>query len=352
MGIFSKGVILQQNKEPALSRPVQEFFNAGGNRVSIGLPPVEDLQQVTGDRLLKLARDAKITDENDGRLLYDKLLQMRLQKATMVVMDAVDDEPYVSSQMACLLHKTEQAVGGLKLAARVLGVEKMAIAVYKNINDLAVKIPRSIQSIPVKRVTGRYPAQYRIRDLFDPQEKLAVVGAGALIHLYRALTENIQQTTCFVTVAGNCIGNPTNLEVSIGMTAMQLLERCGLIRNPSRIIVGGTMTGVSVIDPDKTLITANTRALLAFRDDVKDQHYQCIGCGRCVQVCPESLNPCYIRRLYEKRYFAQLALYDPQRCMECATCSYVCPSKLELADTMHLVKKHLQALQQKGGDAQ
>ncbi len=68
-----------------------------------------------------------------------------------------------------------------------------------------------------------------------------MVGVGALIHLARAVAFNKPQTTTFITVAGDCIGNPTNLEVSLGMTVGQVLERCGLIEDPARVVVGGSI---------------------------------------------------------------------------------------------------------------
>ena len=65
-----------------------------------------------------------------------------------------------------------------------------------------------------------------------------IAGAASLLHLHRAITEGRVQTT-FVTVAGNCVTNPRNFEVSIGTPVSSLLERSGLLREPSYILEGG-----------------------------------------------------------------------------------------------------------------
>ena len=104
------------------------------------------------------------------------------------------------------------------------------------------------------------------------------------------------QTTSFVTVAGNCVTNPRNFEVSIGTPVSSLLERSGLLREPSYILEGGAMHGIRISDPDHTLIRASTSSILAFRVDRQEQLYSCIGCGRCVEACPSGLNP---HKLYQ-----------------------------------------------------
>ena len=131
-----------------------------------------------------------------------------------------------------------------------------------------------------------------------------------------------------------------NLEVSLGMTVMQVLERCGLIQNPTRVVCGGPMTGVSILDLDRTLITPTTRAVLAFKENILDSHYNCIGCGRCEQACPVGLNPMYIYRFVQNSYFAHLEPFDAHLCTGCGTCSYICPSKLNVAVTVAAAKDY------------
>lgn len=343
-GFLYKGIVLEQFKEPALSRDLREFFNADTISAQMERDPVDDPQALTPQQIISIARDAHIVDERDGQLLADKLEPFLLKRSHMLVCDAIDDEPYISSQLNPLLKNQKLAAIGLQLLQKVVNTENAFFAVYKNLTDLDVKIPKEIGGFQVKRVRGGYPAEYQASKIFSGESGALVVGAGALLYLARAVLFNKPQTTAFVTVAGNCIGNPTNLEVSIGMTVNQVLERCGLIEDPSRVIIGGSMTGISVIDTEHTLVTATTRAILAFKEDVKVQNFSCIGCSRCVHVCPQGLNPFFLYRSVKlNRYFA-FREFDAHMCIGCGTCSYICPAKLDLSETIMYGAEHFRRM--------
>lgn len=328
--IFSRGIVLEQHKEPALSRDLQEFTSAGEGVVTMAREPVQDPGALTPREIVQIAREAKIIDESDGTPLWEKLQEGQKQGVTILAVDAIDDEPYISSQLCPALQLGDQLAGGARLAQKALGAEESFVAIYKHLMDVETKIPQEIGGLPVHRITGGYPAEYRAnRQLRD--ENTLLLGACALIHLYRAVHENRVQTTCFVTVAGNCIANPMNLEATIGMTAMQLLERCGLAQNPNRIVAGGSMMGYGILDPEKTLVGPITRGLIAFKEYSKHVGYTCIGCGRCTQVCPQGLSPYYLYQFITRKKMKYIDRFDLDRCIGCGTCSYVCPAKLDLS---------------------
>ena len=337
MSIFSKGIILTQHKEPALSGPIVRFVNPNTDQADLGVRKLA--VQNEEEAIVEIARLAQIVDERSGKKLH-KTLRKTMGSAEIVIADAVDDEPYVSSRLGPLLAYREEVADGLALCAQVVGCEKTAIMAYKMISDTETHIPRTLEKIKVTRVRSRYPARLSAQlKRFGSGQKL-IVSVGALIHLSRAVYKHKKQSTVFVTVAGNCVSNPMNMEVSIGMTLMQVLERCGLSEQPTRIVRGGSMTGICVIDAEKTLVTHTTRAILAVREDERDMLYSCIGCGRCEQVCPSGLNPMYIRRFVSTNYFARLKSFDAHMCIGCGTCSYICPSKLEVATATLQAKEY------------
>lgn len=327
-GLFSRGLVLDQNKEPALSRDLREFAPGGGAPLEI--PAAEDPSALSGDEILRYARLADIVDERDGAMLDEKLLEGRRAGAVLLVADAMDDEPYVSSQLNPLFKLSQQAVQGLWLAAKAAGTRETQIAVYKNISEVRLKIPGTLYGVKIKRITGKYPVEARTRFSGKGKEVL-LVGVGALIHLYRAVYRGVRQSTAFVTVAGDCVANPQNLEVPLGATAGQVLERCGLIEEPGRVVLGGPMTGQSVTQPDSAEIDVTTRAVLAFRSDARNRHFQCIGCGKCVRVCPRRLSPVYLYKAARTRQVRLLRQFDVTMCIGCGTCSYICPAKLDLS---------------------
>ena len=340
-GFFTRGIILEQRKEPAFSHDLRKFFNVNTNNITFDGSDLPPAAEMTGNDIIEAAQRAKIIDERDGLPLYEKLMLARDSGVLTVVGDASDDEPYISSQINPLLKKQDLALAGLRFAQKAVGAKNLYFAVYKNITDVSMKIPHKIEGVELRRVRGRYPAEYRILEEFSDCRPILLVGVCSLIHLTRAVVASKVQTTCFITVAGNCVTNPSNLEVSQGMPIMQVLERCGLSSPPNSIILGGSMTGVTCRDPDNNLVTTATRAILAFYEDDKDRHYRCIGCGRCVDVCPENLTPFYLNKCITHGRLRDLPFYDIDRCTGCGTCSYICPAKLDLAANIKRAKKQM-----------
>ena len=250
-GLYRRGVMLEQMKEPALSRTVKQM---------VPVEPAEnprDVNALSPEEILQAAEDADIVDETDSRPLAEKLREA-MGSGAMLLIDAIDDEPYVSSQMGPMLALREQCAAGIQLAARVLGTTDSAVLVYKHISDSEVAIPRNIGGIPIKKVGGKYPAQRQMEEELAEQYRekggWLLVGACAMIHLYRAAAEGRPQTTTFVTVAGNCIG----------------CGRCSAVcpqgLNPMRIL--------------QELRRGNRRAVeeLGIED--------CIQCTCCSYICP------------------------------------------------------------------
>lgn len=334
---FPKGIVLEQNKEPALSRDLRDFFS-GSPMSYMDRAAVTNTENIDPDDVIDIAREAQIIDETDGAPLYKKLIWGKNKAIVTVIGDAIDDEPYISSQLNPALKLSKEMAGGLRLVQKTVSANDAYVAVYKNLADLNTRIPGNIEGIPVNRVSGRYPAQEQAKRRLKGRKTL-IVGTCALIHLYRAVYENRIQTTCFVTVAGNCIANPLNLEVSIGVTVMQLLERCGLAEEPSRVVVGGSMTGYGVLNTEKTVVGVMTRGILAFKEFFKEMNYKCIGCGKCAAVCPEGLSPYYLYNFITQKRYKYIDAFDVDKCIGCGTCSYICPAKLDIATVIFDAKR-------------
>ncbi len=337
-----KGILLEQNKEPVLSR---------GIKVLDSLPPVEtnfldsrvEPDQMSPRRLVIAARQAQIVDETDGTQLWKKLENAIEEPFRAIAVDALDDEPYISSQLCIALWMPGELEEAIDLLCQNLKIEKAVVEIYRNLTDIGTPIPKKIGEYRVRRVGGTYPAEKRVR---RDSSRVLRVGACALIHLYRAVFKKRVQTTAFVSVAGDCIANPANYEVPLDVSVSQVLDAVGLIAQPKRIVVGGSMTGFGVDDPQNVRVLSATRGILAFADQFEDLGYSCIGCGRCVDVCPQGLSPYFINRFLRagKNRIAGQAALD---CTFCGACSYVCPAKLDLSHSIYLAASEERRLKEK-----
>lgn len=325
-----QGILLEQNKEPALSREIKKMKECEECEQKLEKPVSPTPGLLAPYEIVMIAREAKIVDESDGRRLWRKLAQAARESISGVVVDAVDDEPYLSSQLGPALWMQEQLDEAIGLVKRAVGANKVQVEIYKNLLDVDMKIPSSIGGSKVERIGGTYPAELRAR-WHSRRANTLVIGAGAMIHLWRAAYLGLAQTTCFVTVAGDCIANPGNYEVPIGMSVMRVAEHAGLIAEPRRMVAGGSMTGFGLTNPERVMITPATRGVLAFAQDFKEMNFTCIGCGRCAAVCPENLSPYFIYKAMKAKRRKRLELFDADLCTGCGTCSYVCPAKLDLA---------------------
>lgn len=331
----SRGIVLEQKKEPALSRDLQHFVASQPTAV---IETLAEGEEVTLQRLIRLSQEANIIDERNGKPLAQILESWEGKTCERIIGDAMDDEPYVSSQTNPFMKLGADAAYGLRLLQQALQPKRCEFAVYQEMYYLNSRVPTKVEEFKVKKIGGKYPMEQRAVRRMGPE--VLTVGVGSLIHLARAAKEGIVQNSCFVTVAGNCVGNPSNLEVTIGTPVSALLDRCGLIADPSVICLGSAMRGITVVDPDHTLVRPNTAAVIALKEGKKSRRIMdCIGCGRCLEVCPEGLNPMelYLAASANRRETAtRLGLY---RCIGCSTCSYICPSRLELSDCFQSKKK-------------
>jgi Na+-translocating ferredoxin:NAD+ oxidoreductase RnfC subunit len=293
-----------------------------------------DPESLTPADLTSIAREAGIIDEADGRRLWKKIAQATREGIDSIVVDALDDEPYISSQLCMVVWMGEELCTGINFLRRAIGAERVSIEVYRNLFDIDLEIPAQIGPYKVRRVGGNYPAEQRSRSKWH--RRSLVVGACALIHLQRAVLMGRAQTSCFVSVAGDCVANPANYELPLGCTIQQVLDATGILAVPKRIVAGGSMTGFGISDPETVTVAPATRGILAFADQFEDFGYTCIGCGRCIDACPQDLSPYYLYKLLRAKR-SKLALADANDCTGCGACSYICPAKLELAQQIYSV---------------
>lgn len=288
------------------------------------------VQNMSVDDIINLAYEASIIDEIDGEYIFKKLLNLNeiFLSNGKIYIDAVDDQPYTSSNEAVLLHYPNAIDFAIKVLKNIFKTEKVDI-IFNDVESYnrEVKIQKKCGDTEITKVKWHYPVRHNIKNKLKYN---IAIGVQSILHLARALLNNeYKQTTTFVTVAGNAVKNPRNVEVPIGTPVEEIINEFLLSSEPKRIILGQAITGVSVTDVDIP-ISATTRSVLIFSDYVVSKKMECIGCSKCADVCPQNLLPSYRNKFKETGDKSFQEFSSESKCIKCYCCTYICPSHIDL----------------------
>ncbi|WP_050699400.1 4Fe-4S dicluster domain-containing protein [Anaeromassilibacillus senegalensis] len=295
------------------------------------------------EQIIAAAASAGIVDEFDGQPLYKKLKQFRRRGVDLLLANAIDDDPYVSSAIATLRACPDQVLLGLEAAAKACGAADCQIAASSRAEVRLLQ--RTHATASCVAVETRYPARAMLkRKLYREGKKTGFIGVQACAALERTLRTGLPQTETLVTVTGDAVLNPFNLRVPLGTPLHSLLDFCGTEQAPGACFIGSSVTGRRVTDLG-TPVTADTRCLIALKKAPVPRGFPCIGCGQCARACPKSIVPWAVYEEMSREKPDPLRLTNVQHCIACGACGLACPSEI------HLTAAVLRAAEYKGGGA-
>jgi electron transport complex protein RnfC len=272
-------------------------------------------------------------------------------KETLII-NGCECEPYITCDYRLMVEWTNKIVAGTRLARKAAGCKRVIIAIEDNKPRAieAFRSNRQVESndIEVVELKTRYP-QGGERQLINtvlgkqvatggipPAIGVLVMNVATVTAIAEAVVQRRPLTHRVVTVTGQAIASPENLYAAIGTSVGELIEFCGgLTQKGAKVVMGGPMTGIAIAD-FSTPITKTTGAItiLTKRQVGHAKHAQrvtpCIRCGRCIEACPEKLNPTKIAHAVMHNMMDAAKDYYISACIECGCCSYVCPANIEL----------------------
>ena len=170
-----------------------------------------------------------------------------------------------------------------------------------------------------------------------------VMNVSSIAFVAKYMRTGMPLITKRLTVDGDAIAEPKNVEVAIGTSFSDVIDFCGGFKTePKKIIMGGPMMGFAVPTINYPVLK-NNNAILAFSAaktaEAEKPETPCIRCARCVNACPFSLMPAAIEKAYKAGNVDALKALKVNLCMECGCCAYVCPAKRNLVSVNRLAKK-------------
>ena len=283
-----------------------------------------------------------------------KLAPKNLEEIDTLVINGAECEPYITSDNRCFIEDTRYILAGIKAVMKYLNIEKCIIGIESNkpqaiaamkeaidaegieVKELPCRYPQGAEKVLIENCTGRevpFPG-------LPSDVGVIVMNVTSTAFVGKYLETGMPLTTKRLTVDGDIVKEPKNVEVIIGTPIQELLDFCGgLTAEPGKVLYGGPMMGTCVADLSQPILK-NNNAILAF--SVARAHTpkptNCIHCGRCVNACPLGLAAKDIVKAYEKGDVEELKNLNADLCMSCGTCSFVCPAKRPLAPSIALAK--------------
>ncbi|WP_373774715.1 electron transport complex subunit RsxC [Porphyromonas loveana] len=283
-------------------------------------------------------------------------------KAEILIINAVECEPYLTSDHALMLEKGEEIMVGVSILMKAIQVQKAVIGVENNKKDAIAhlsKLAAAYPGIEVMPLKVQYP-QGGEKQLIDavirkqvksgalPISTGAVVqNVGTVFAVYEAVQKNKPLIERIVTITGKKLSRPSNFLVRIGTPIAALIEAAGgLPENTGKIIGGGPMMGRALLSPDVPVTKGSSGVLILDKEEsVRKPMRDCIRCAKCVGVCPMGLNPAFLMRdtLYKSWDTAEKG--NVVDCIECGSCSFTCPANRPLLDYIRQAKKTVMGIQ-------
>lgn len=282
-----------------------------------------------------------------------------------VIVNAAECEPYITSDYRRLVEQPSEVIEGLKIVLKLFENAKGVIAVENNKPDVIEnlkKLTEKEDKISVAELKTKYPqgserhiiyavTKRKINSSMLPADAGCIVdNVDTIYNIYRAVKFNKPLTERIVTVSGDGINSPCNLEVPFGTSHAQLVKEAGgMDENVEKIISGGPMMGQAMFSLEVPVIKGSS-ALLAFKQDEisRAAMTNCLNCGKCAMVCPEGLICAKLAHAADANDMEAFVKMHGMECIECGTCNYNCPANRNITQSVRTMKRKVQAARRKG----
>lgn len=336
-------------------------------------------ESLDAGQLSSIFLEAGLIELNEEQTaLSRKLGCYRENPVETLVINACENEPYVTSDYALIMSSPVEVLKGVEILRRACGTAKAVIALLDDKLEAAEVLKSKIyflkwDHIRVEVLSSRYPQGLTaplMKTLFDediisdiihlrrmaPAEEedwlyvQALAGRGYAMHspatafaAYEAVVFQKPLYERAVTVSGECVIQPHNFWFPFGYEIEEAFKRAkGFMREPGKILLNGPMRG-QVLAELKAGILPGVRAVLGLPKELvaEKESGPCTHCNECVEVCPMDISPVMITLAAERGLFEDARDWGAEACIFCGNCEYACPANRPMSELVETARRAL-----------
>ena len=317
----------------------------------------EQVDALTPDDLMKIIREAGIVGMGGATFPTHVKLSSGIGKVDTIIVNVSECEPYITADDRLCREFPDKLISGLKVVMKILGLDKAHIGIEDNkpeavqalkaaldpasgiqIDVLPAKYPQGAEKQLIYAVTGRQVPSGGLPAAVG----CAVFNAATCKAIHDAVYDGMPLVKRIVTVSGDIVMEPKNLMVPVGTAINDLLEAVGHSENPYKVLSGGPMMGMAQFDLSAPIIKgSNAITILGKNNRYMLDSWECIRCGKCIDVCPMHLMPVMMHRARREDDLEGLKEFNVMDCIECGCCAYTCPARIPLVQSFRAAKQLL-----------
>ncbi|MCW8944414.1 MAG: electron transport complex subunit RsxC [Sedimenticola sp.] len=275
-----------------------------------------------------------------------------------LIINGAECEPYITCDDLLMQTQAEKILSGISIIRRLVGAEKCLIGVEDNKPEAISALKQTVAEhelswISVITIPTLYPSggeKQLIKVLTGKEVPSGSIPAkiGMICHnvttafaVAEAVMDGKPLISRYITITGNGVAQPRNIEALIGTPASELIAQAGGYTDQVyKLIMGGPMMGFTLASDEIPITKASNCLLAADKTESPDPELAlaCIRCGQCAAHCPANLLPQQMYWYARAKDLEKVQEYNLFDCIECGCCSHVCPSHIPLVQYFRFAK--------------
>ncbi|MDH5190258.1 MAG: electron transport complex subunit RsxC [Gammaproteobacteria bacterium] len=319
---------------------------------------ISDYKTLTPEQIREIVSEAGIVGMGGaGFPSFIKLNPGEEKKVKTLILNGAECEPYITCDDMLMREQAKNIIAGARIMLYSLQAERCLIGIEDNKPEAISAIQNAasafsditVVAVPTLYPTGGEKQLIKVLTGLEVPSQSLPGSIGIVCHnvatanaVYHAVILGEPSVSRIVTVAGDKVKTPRNLEVLIGTPFNDLINACdGLTDENTPLIMGGPMMGFRVHSSEAPVIKTCNCILAKEDQSHHEQHMPCIRCAKCAEACPVNLLPQQLYWYARAKDFDKAQDYKLFDCIECGCCDYVCPSHIPLVQYYRFAKTEI-----------